>query len=401
MKDDALRQRLAEAEAALQAAAAALETERNRFRALFDAVPDPVSIIDWEGTVLDLNKAGMAAYKRPREDIVGRGIETLNPDLPRDHLAPVWEVLNRGGTYVVEVTNMRADGTRFPVEVHSAGFDDEGQRRIVAVARDLSRRHEAEVRYRELMEVIDKGILVRKADGRVAYANPAAMRILQIPKGASLVEELALDHWRIFDEHGKQLDDQELPSFRALRTGTISPSTVLGFLNLATRRLIWLSINLGTAFLAASVVGEFADTIDKLVALAVLMPIVAGMGGNAGTQVLALMVRGLALGQVGAANVRTLLWKEARVALLNGLVLGTGLALIVLAWFHSIGLSIVIATALTANLLFAAVAGVLVPVTIKRFGYDPALASGIFLTTVTDVMGFFTFLGLATVMLLR
>jgi len=113
------------------------------------------------------------------------------------------------------------------------------------------------------------------------------------------------------------------------------------------------------------------------------------------------MVRGLALGQVGAANVRTLLWKESRVALLNGLVLGTLLGLIVLLWFHSVGLSIVIATALTANLLFAAVAGVLVPVTIKRFGYDPALASGIFLTTVTDVMGFFTFLGLATIILLR
>ncbi|MFC3816831.1 MULTISPECIES: magnesium transporter [Lysobacter] len=167
------------------------------------------------------------------------------------------------------------------------------------------------------------------------------------------------------------------------------------------RRLIWLSINLGTAFLAASVVGEFADTIDKLVALAVLMPIVAGMGGNAGTQVLALMVRGLALGQVGAANVRTLLWKEARVALLNGLVLGTLLALIVLLWFHSVGLSIVIGIALTLNLLFAAVAGVLVPVTLRRAGFDPALASGIFLTTVTDVMGFFTFLGLATLILLR
>jgi magnesium transporter len=167
------------------------------------------------------------------------------------------------------------------------------------------------------------------------------------------------------------------------------------------RRLIWLSINLGTAFLAASVVGEFADTIDKLVALAVLMPIVAGMGGNAGTQVLALMVRGIALGQVGAANVRTLLWKEVRVALLNGLVLGTLLALIVLIWFHSIGLSLVIGVALTANLFFAAVAGVLVPVAIKRAGYDPALASGIFLTTVTDVMGFFTFLGLATIILLR
>jgi magnesium transporter len=166
------------------------------------------------------------------------------------------------------------------------------------------------------------------------------------------------------------------------------------------RRLIWLSINLATAFLAAKVVGEFEGTIEQLVALAVLMPIVAGMGGNAGTQVLALMVRGLALGQVGASNIRTLLWKEVRVALLNGLALGLVLAAIVLVWFHNIGLSLVIATALTLNLLFAALAGVLVPVTIKRFGYDPALASSIFLTTVTDVMGFFTFLGLATLLLL-
>ncbi|HZH43679.1 MAG TPA: magnesium transporter [Lysobacter sp.] len=168
----------------------------------------------------------------------------------------------------------------------------------------------------------------------------------------------------------------------------------------ARRRLIWLSINLGTAFLAASVVGQFEATIDKLVALAVLMPIVAGMGGNAGTQVLALMVRGLALGQVGASNVRVLLWKEVRVALLNGVVLGTVLGVVVLLWFQNLGLSVVIAIALTLNLLFAATAGVLVPMTIKRMGFDPALASSIFLTTVTDVMGFFTFLGLATLILL-
>ena len=165
------------------------------------------------------------------------------------------------------------------------------------------------------------------------------------------------------------------------------------------RRLVWLSINLCTAFLAAKVVGEFEATIHQLVALAVLMPMVAGLGGNAGTQVLALMIRGLALGQVGASNVRTLLWKEVRVALLNGLLMGSVLGLVVLVWFQNIGLSLVIATALTLNMLFAATAGVLVPVTIKRFGYDPALGSGIFLTMVTDVMGFFTFLGLATLVL--
>jgi magnesium transporter len=117
--------------------------------------------------------------------------------------------------------------------------------------------------------------------------------------------------------------------------------------------------------------------------------------------VLALMVRGLALGQVGASNARTLLWKELRVALLNGLLLGSILGLIVLAWFHMPGLSLVIAVALTCNLLFAASAGVLVPLTLKRLGFDPALASGIFLTAVTDTMGFFTFLGLATLVLLH
>jgi magnesium transporter len=167
------------------------------------------------------------------------------------------------------------------------------------------------------------------------------------------------------------------------------------------RRMLWLGINLGTAFLAASVVGRFEGTIEKIVALAVLMPIVAGMGGNAGTQVLALMVRGLALGQVGASNAATLLWKELRVALLNGLALGGVLGGVVWLWFGDVELSLVIAVALTLNLLFAAGAGVMVPLTLKRMGFDPALAGGVILTTVTDVMGFLAFLGLATLVLLR
>ena len=167
------------------------------------------------------------------------------------------------------------------------------------------------------------------------------------------------------------------------------------------RRLLWLGINLATAFLASSVVGQFQTTIAHIVALAVLMPIVAGMGGNAGTQVLALVVRGLALGQLGASNVQVLIWKEVRVAALNGLVLGLVLGLIVWAWFGEWPLALVIASALTINLLMAALAGVLVPVTLKRMGFDPALAGGVILTTVTDVMGFLSFLGLATLVLLH
>jgi magnesium transporter len=167
------------------------------------------------------------------------------------------------------------------------------------------------------------------------------------------------------------------------------------------RRLLWLTINLGTAFLASAVVGQFQGTISHIVALAVLMPIVAGMGGNAGTQVLALVIRGLALGQLGATNVQVLIWKEIRVALLNGLALGLLLGVIVWAWFGEWPLALVIASALTINLFSAALAGVLVPVTLKRLGFDPALAGGVILTTVTDVMGFLSFLGLATLVLLH
>ena len=167
------------------------------------------------------------------------------------------------------------------------------------------------------------------------------------------------------------------------------------------RRVVWLGVNLCTAFLAASVVGRFEGTIEKIVALAVLMPIVAGMGGNAGTQVLTLMIRGLALGQIGRSNARTLLWKELRVALINGLTLGTLLGLIVWIWYRDLPLSLVIASALTINLGSAALGGVLVPLTLKRMGFDPALAGGVILTTITDVMGFLSFLGLATLILLR
>ncbi|MEJ5208775.1 MAG: magnesium transporter [Lysobacteraceae bacterium] len=167
------------------------------------------------------------------------------------------------------------------------------------------------------------------------------------------------------------------------------------------RRLVWLSINLCTAFIAANVVGQFEATIDQLVALAVLMPMVAGLGGNAGTQVMALVVRGIAFDQVGPSNLLTLLWKELRVAMLNGLLMGAVLALIVFVWFREVGLSLVIFTALTCNLLLAASVGVLIPVGLKRLGFDPALGSSIFLTAITDSMGFFTFLGLATLVLLN
>jgi magnesium transporter len=166
------------------------------------------------------------------------------------------------------------------------------------------------------------------------------------------------------------------------------------------RRALWLGINLVTAFLAAAVIGRFEATLQQVVALAVLMPIVAGMGGNAGTQVLTLMVRGLALGQIGSSNLRALLTKELLVALFNGLLWGAVTGIAAAIWFQGIGIGVVIFAALVINLVVAAGAGVLVPLTLKRMGIDPALAGTVVLTTVTDVIGFLAFLGLGTLLLL-
>jgi magnesium transporter len=167
----------------------------------------------------------------------------------------------------------------------------------------------------------------------------------------------------------------------------------------ARRRGVWLGVNLGTAFLAAWVVGLFEATIEHIVALAVLMPIVASMGGVAATQTLTLMVRGLALGQVERANARWLLSKEIMVALLNGLAWSTLVAAVAWLWFRNWKIAGVIFLAMAVNLLAAAVAGVLVPLGLKRMGVDPAVAGGVVVTTVTDVVGFAALLGLGTLAL--
>ena len=167
----------------------------------------------------------------------------------------------------------------------------------------------------------------------------------------------------------------------------------------AQRRVLWLLINLGTAILASWVINRFQVTIDKVVALAVLMPIVASMGGNAGSQTLTLMVRGLALGQVESSNARWLLGKEIGVSLINSIVLALLTSLITYLWFNDLQIAIIIGIALIINMFIAAVAGVVIPLFLKKRGTDPALAGNIVLTTVTDVFGFMIFLGLATLIL--
>ena len=166
------------------------------------------------------------------------------------------------------------------------------------------------------------------------------------------------------------------------------------------RRAVWLGINLATVFLAAWVIGRFEEALDKLVALAVLMPIVASMGGIAGSQTLTLTIRGQALGQIATANVRWLINKELAVGALNGLCWAAAVAVVTQLWFNDWGISIVIGTAMVINLLAAAFSGVIIPIILKRLGIDPALSGAVVLTTVTDVIGFMSFLGLATLFLL-
>jgi magnesium transporter len=167
------------------------------------------------------------------------------------------------------------------------------------------------------------------------------------------------------------------------------------------KRLPWLQVNLVTAFMAASVVGLFEGTIAKWSVLAVFMPVVAGMGGNAAMQTLTVIVRGIALGELTWANSRKALMKEAAVGLGNGLGCGIVAGLVVWAWRGEPWLALIIASAMLINMFVAAVAGTLIPLGLRALKIDPALASSVFITTLTDVFGFLSFLGLATLMLNR
>jgi len=165
-------------------------------------------------------------------------------------------------------------------------------------------------------------------------------------------------------------------------------------------RGLWLGLNLLTAIAASLVIGLFDSTIQSLVALAVLMPIVASMGGNAGTQTLTVTVRQMALGDIEADEARKTIRKEVFISLLNGLLYAVVIGAIAYAWFKLPMLGVVIAMAMVINLLAAGFFGAVIPLTLKKFGVDPAIGSTVLLTTVTDVVGFFSFLGLATLILL-
>ncbi|PID62989.1 MAG: magnesium transporter [Gammaproteobacteria bacterium] len=180
--------------------------------------------------------------------------------------------------------------------------------------------------------------------------------------------------------------DEEVDTFAPIKQAAIS-------------RGLWLGINLLTALLAASVINAFGATIEKVVALAALSPLVASMGGIAGSQSLTIIIRGMALGQIEGANAKILLGRELLIGLINGVVWGAVTAAISLLWFGQLNLALIVVSAIFANLCVAALSGVLIPLLLKKLNIDPALAGSVILTTVTDVVGFLVLLGLAAMFL--
>ena len=193
---------------------------------------------------------------------------------------------------------------------------------------------------------------------------------------------------------------QEEASEDILAMGGVGGESVVDSVWETTRlRFTWLVANLLTAIAASIVISFFEATIEQMVALAVLMPIVASMGGNAGTQTMTVAVRALATQDLGPANAMRVIWRECAVGLLNGILFAVIMALIAYFWFGSDGLGLVIGVAMVVNLFAAALAGILIPLGLDALDLDPAIASGVFVTTVTDVVGFFAFLGLAALWL--
>ena len=249
-----------------------------------------------------------------------------------------------------------------------------------------------------LKDLVEEGfhtIPVTRAEGDVAYMFNQYHLISApvVDEEGRLVGVITIDDaMTVLDEE----NEEDIFRLAGVGEGGVNDSVI----QTSKQRLPWLGVNLATAILASLVISIFEGAIGQLVALAVLMPIVASMGGNAGTQSLTVAVRALATKDLTAANVRRVLIRETIVGLINGVVFAVVMGLVGVFWFGGPELGYVIAAAMVINLVVAGLAGASIPVVMDRMGIDPALGSGTFVTTVTDVVGFFAFLGLAAIVLL-
>ncbi len=253
-----------------------------------------------------------------------------------------------------------------------------------------------EVPLKDIVEDVFQVIPVDQDEADVAYAFNQYHLISApvVDQDGRLVGVITIDDaMTVLDEEHEE---------DILRLAGVSDESSLSdtILEAARGRATWLFVNLLTAILASVVIDLFADTIDRMVALAVLMPIVASMGGNAGTQTMTVAVRALATRDLTAQNAMRVVWREVSVGALNGLLFGLVMAVVAALWFGMPMLAVVIGVAMVLTQLAAALGGIAIPMLLDRVGIDPALASGPFVTTVTDVVGFFAFLGLASWVLL-
>ncbi len=203
-----------------------------------------------------------------------------------------------------------------------------------------------------------------------------------------------------FDDMVEVMEEETEEDIRAMSGVGAEESIHDNVLEVTRSRFVWLLVNLVTAFMASAAIGMFEASLQQIVALAVLMPIVASMGGNAGTQTLTVAVRAMATRDIGPSNYWRLVWRETSIGAINGIGFAILVGIVAWVWFKDPYIGLVIGMALVINLLAAGFCGALIPIALRRFGVDPAVASSVFLTTVTDIVGFVAFLGLATLVLL-
>ncbi len=264
----------------------------------------------------------------------------------------------------------------------------------ISLGRLMSSRRE--VLMKSIVEETFQTIPVMQDEGEVAYAFNQYHLISApvVDENERLVGVITIDDaMAVLDEENEE---------DILRLAGVQEESSLSdrVIDTTKRRFPWLAVNLVTSVLASLVIAQFEDAIGQLVALAVLMPIVASMGGNAGTQSLTVAVRALATKDLTGANLWRVVRREVSVGAVNGVIFAVIMGIVGVVWFGSPALGAVIAAAMVINLVVAGLAGIAIPVVLEKAGVDPALASGAFVTTVTDVVGFFAFLGLAVLVLL-
>jgi magnesium transporter len=264
-----------------------------------------------------------------------------------------------------------------------------------------------------LLSLVD--LIKHPQDTKVSELIDSAVTIndrMDIQDAASIFRSEDIRYAPIINEHGElvgQLNGEDImeiiqddvdSTMKHLAGVSDDEELFAPILTSAKSRSIWLGINLGTALLAAAVIGQFEAVLSKVVALAVLMPVVASMGGIAGSQTLTVVIRGLAMGQIGGSNRWWLFNKELWVGAINGIIWALIMAGIAQIWFHDIKISMVIGCAIAINMTAANSSGIAIPLMLKRMNIDPALSASVILTTVTDIVGFLSFLGLASILIL-